>query len=238
MQPKARCDRLQSGNRSINQRPRLLSMNETIRLTLDAPNQWPWLVLAAIAAPLIFTAWKFRIYPSRGWLALLGVSLVASVMTIFFPNFLVVAAVVDVALLLVAGTDLALLYAMTHRGIEAKRTLPRTCSLGVPIESEVILENRSGMRLRGELRDDLPAHFTSVPEFHELNLAPLGVMSAKRKLIPGRRGAFKLSHVYLMFSSLCRLWKRHMVLSVEDPLNVYPDMKQLADYALLRGRTD
>ncbi|TWU55433.1 DUF58 domain-containing protein [Rubripirellula reticaptiva] len=212
-------------------------MNESIRQSLETEiqwqSQWPWLMLALLAAPLVFAAWKLRIYPSRGWLALLGVSLLVCVLTIFFPNFLVIAALLDLVLILVAGVDFVLLYVLTNRGIEVQRKIARTCSLGVAMESEVTITNRSGMVLRGELRDDLPDHFTSTPPQHELELAPLGVMTAKRKLMPGRRGAFQLSNVYLMFSSLCRLWKRHMVLPLENPLNVYPDMKQLSDYAML-----
>ncbi|MGB7328789.1 MAG: DUF58 domain-containing protein [Rubripirellula sp.] len=212
-------------------------MNESIRQSLETEiqwqSQWPWLMLALLAAPLILAAWKLRIYPSRGWLALLGISLVVCVLTIFFPNFLVIAAILDLGLVLVAGVDFVLLYVLTNRGIEVQRKIARTCSLGVALESEVTITNRSGMTLRGEMRDDLPDHFTSTPPQHELELAPLGVMTAKRKLLPGRRGAFQLSNVYLMFSSLCRLWKRHLVLPLENPLNVYPDMKQLADYAML-----
>ncbi|TWU47187.1 hypothetical protein Poly51_49850 [Rubripirellula tenax] len=212
-------------------------MNDSIRQSLENQIQWqsqlPWLVLVALAAPLLMVAWKLKVYPSIAWVVLLAVSLIVCVMTIFFPNFLVVAAVVDLALVLVATGDLVLLYVLTSQGIEVRRTIARTCSLGISIPSEVTLENRCGMNLIGELRDDLPEHFSSTPEQHEIRLAPLGQLTLKRKLTPGRRGAFELSTVYLRLSSLCRLWKRHIALPLQNPLNVYPDMKQLADYALL-----
>ncbi len=212
-------------------------MNESLRQSIESQFQWqnqlPWLLLIFLALPLLFVAWKLRIFPSIGWTLLLGVSLFVSVLTIFFPNFLVVAAAIDVALLLVAGVDLVLLYILSNRGISVSRNIPRTCSLGVPLTSEVTVENRSGMTLIGEVRDDLPDHFASTPAEHSLKLPRLGQMTAQRKLTPGRRGAFQLSGVYLRFWSLCRLWRRHLTLPLAEPLNVYPDMKQLADYALL-----
>ena len=61
----------------------------------------------------------------------------------------------------------------------------------------------------------------------------MGRMTAQRHLTPGRRGAFQLEHVYLRFFSPLRLWVRHVRLDLRNPLNVYPDMKQLSDYALL-----
>jgi uncharacterized protein (DUF58 family) len=89
------------------------------------------------------------------------------------------------------------------------------------------------MTLVGSVRDDLPENFESSPDEHLLRLPPMGRMTAQRKLKPGRRGAFQLEHVYLRFSSPRKLWVRYLRLDLRDRLNVYPDMKQLSDYALL-----
>lgn len=212
-------------------------MNESIRQSLESEFQWftlwPWLVLLVLAAPLVIFAWKLRIYPSVWWVALLTVSLVVSVLTIFFPGFLVIAALVDVALLILASIDFVLLYLLTNRGIEVRRSIAKTCSLGIATSSELTIENRTGMTLIGKVRDDLPDHFVSAPAEHALRLPPLGQMTAHRKLTPGRRGAFELQYVYLRFASLGRLWVRQVKLPLKQPLNVYPDLKQLSDYALL-----
>ena len=77
------------------------------------------------------------------------------------------------------------------------------------------------------------SHFESTPVEHALGLPAMGRMTVQRKLKPGRRGMFSLDHVYLKFFSPLRLWTRYLTLDVRNPLNVYPDMKQLADYALL-----
>ena len=89
------------------------------------------------------------------------------------------------------------------------------------------------MTLRGRVKDDLPDNFECSPSEHDLQLAPMGRLTASSKLTPGKRGAFELQFVYLQFYSPLRLWKRQLRLPLKNPLNVYPDLKQLSDYALL-----
>ncbi len=48
-----------------------------------------------------------------------------------------------------------------------------------------------------------------------------------------RRGAFQLDRVYLRVRSRLGLWNRDLRYSVFNTLHVYPDMGQLAEYALL-----
>jgi uncharacterized protein (DUF58 family) len=212
-------------------------MNNAIQQVVQDQTQWqsqlPWLTLALLALPLVFAARELNIYPSIWWTLILGISLVASVITIFFPDFLIITVTVDVALIAVAGVDFVRLYLGSDRGVHVTRTIPRTCSLGVPLTSELTVENRSSMTLVGSVRDDLPENFESSPDEHLLRLPPMGRMTAQRKLKPGRRGAFQLEHVYLRFSSPRKLWVRYLRLDLRDRLNVYPDMKQLSDYALL-----
>lgn len=212
-------------------------MNDSLRQVVQQQTVWqsqlPWLTLVLLGLPLILAAWKLRIYPSIWWTAILGVSLIASVLTIFFPDFLIVAAAIDMFLVAFAAVDFLWLYVNSNRGIDVTRTISRTCSLGVPLDSDITIENRTSMTLVGHVKDDLPENFQSAPTEHELRLPPLGRMTARRKLTPGRRGAFKLEHVYLRFRSPQRLWVRHLRTDVVSPLNVYPDMKQLSDYALL-----
>lgn len=196
-------------------------------------NQLPWLTLLVLALPLVLAAWRLKIYPSIWWILVLAISLVTCVISIFNPGFFVVAVTIDLGLVAVAAVDFLRLYLATSQGIEAQREIPRTCSLGVPLESSITIENRTSMTLVGAVRDDLPENFECFPAEHALRLPPLGRLTAKRKLKPGRRGAFKLEYVYLRFASSLRLWVRQLRIDVVNPLNVYPDMKQLADYALL-----
>jgi uncharacterized protein (DUF58 family) len=212
-------------------------MNESVLSVLqeDVGNysQLPWLTLIVLSLPLVFAAWRLKIYPTIWWILVLSASLLTSVITIFQLNFLVVAAGIDLGLIGLASVDLLWVYLNANRGISVTRSIARTCSLGVPLDSELTLENRCSMTLRGFVRDDLPDHFECSPTEHRLRLPPLGRMTVRRKLIPGRRGAFELQNVYLQFFSPLRLWNRQLCIPVRNQLNVYPDMKQLSDYALL-----
>jgi uncharacterized protein (DUF58 family) len=212
-------------------------MNEALLQSAQTNIQWygqlPWLTLVLLAVPLVFIARRFKIYPSIWWVLILLVSLITCVVTIFATDFLIVAAAIDLTLIAIAMVDFLRLHLGSNRGIEATRTIAKTCSLGVPLESEVTIENRSGLTLIGKVCDDLPEHFEVNPTEHVLRLPPLGRMTARRKLTPNRRGAFSLEHVYLKFSSPWKLWTRHHQVAVHNALNVYPDMKQFSEYALL-----
>ncbi len=211
-------------------------MNETITQVAEQQFQFmtalPWLLLVTLTLPLLVAA-KMKIFPTLIWCGLLGLSMFASFITIFQPVGLVFVLSLDLLIVTVVAIDFLLVFLTTNRGIEVHREMPRTCSLGVPLESELTVENRTPLTLRGSVRDDLPQNFRTSPEEHRLSLPPMGRMTAVRKLTPGRRGAFQLEHVYLQFYSPLRLWTRHRRLDLPHKLNVYPDMKQLSDYALL-----
>jgi len=209
------------------------AFRQTVQESFIGLGQLPWLVLLLLAAPLVLIAWRWKIYPSPWWIVILGASLVAAVLTIFFPSFFAVAVGIDTILLAVAGIDLTLLHGGTNRGITLWRSIPKTCSLGVPLESEVTVENRSRLTLVGQLRDDLPEQFQSSPTEHAIRLPPLGRITVRRKLTPSRRGAFALESVYLRFFSPGKLWIRYLTRDVRSSLNVYPDMQQFSEYALM-----
>lgn len=212
-------------------------MNDSFRDSVQSAFQWqtqlPWLFLALLALPLVVSVWRFKIYPSMGWVILLAISLVACVITIFVPNFLVITAAIDVLLVLLSLADWMWVWIQSRSGIRVQRETPSIMSLGVPVDSELTVENRTGMTLIGHVRDDLPEHFTSNPDLHRMRLPPLGRMTARRKLTPGQRGSFELRHVYLKFRSPARLWVCLKQIPLQHPVKVYPDMKQLSDYALL-----
>lgn len=196
-------------------------------------SQWPWLVLLLIALPLAWIAWRLRVYPTWNWMILLGSSLVLSLIAIFFPPLAAVVLLLDGLLVALVVVDLSLLSGIRPHQLSVERKVARTASLGVELPCELTLLNHSSLRLRGAVRDDLPEDFECRPSRHRLNLPPRSRVTLHRRLLPGRRGAFKLERVYLQLLSPLRLWVRQVTLPLENQLNVYPDMKQLADYALL-----
>ncbi|MEM6470818.1 MAG: DUF58 domain-containing protein [Planctomycetota bacterium] len=212
-------------------------MNESTQQLMEgqfeAYTQLPWVMLGVFALPLLVAAKSFRTFPTMVWIGVLSVSLAGSVVTIFRPDGFIWILVLDWLLLIVAAVDFLFLYLATNRGIRVEREIVRTCSLGVPVESRLIVENRSGTTLVGAVRDDVPDSFRSEPDGHRLHLPARGRLTFHRRLLPGRRGAFELETVSFRLRSPLRLWQRYADFPLHSPLNVYPDMKQLSDYALL-----
>ena len=200
-------------------------------------SQWPWFLLIVACLPLVFASTRARVYPTLRWLWPLGAAIGLSLVAIFAPTAVALVWVIDLAVLIVTAIDFLLLWLGSGgrhaAGIEVTREIARTCSLGVPFKSNVTVRNRTRMRLRGAFIDDLPETFHVTPAQHALDL-PVGIeTTVSQQLTPHRRGAFTLEAIHLRFLSPLRLWQRHLTLPAVDSLNVYPDMKQLSDYALL-----
>lgn len=212
-------------------------MNDALRdiaaNQFEAYSQLPWLMLFVFAVPLAVAAFRFRTFPTPVWLVVLSATLIGSVVTVFSPSNFVWVLALDWLLLVVAAVDFLTIYLSTNHGIGATREIARSCSIGVPVDSQITIENRSALSLVGQARDDLPEGFRSVPDVHPLRLPPRGRVTLHRRLTPGQRGAFELESVAIRFYSPLRLWIRYVKLPVVNTLNVYPDMKQLTDYALL-----
>ena len=199
----------------------------------EAFTQLPWLVLLAFVLPMFVIAFRLKTFPTMIWVGVLGVNLVLSVFVVFYPELFVWVLIADGLFFTVAAGDFLAVTMATNQGIVVSREISRTCSLGVPVDSSLTIENRTGVTLIGEARDDLPDEFQTTPDQHALRLPAMGRVTFARKLTPGRRGAFRLQYAYLRFFSPLRLWQRYQQFDLPSELNVYPDMKQLSDYALL-----
>ncbi|OYP35437.1 DUF58 domain-containing protein [Rhodopirellula sp. MGV] len=212
-------------------------MNESFRASaveqFQQYSSLPWLMLLLFALPLCFAAWRLRIVPTMGWIVALTLNLLISIFSVFHIEFFLWALAADWLLIVAASIDFIAIYTATNRGISVSREIPHTCSQGVQIDSLLTVENRSSLTLLGQVRDDTPHGFESHPESHSMRLPPTGRITFRRKLTPSQRGAFRLEFAAIKFTSPLRLWTRYLELPLESSLNVYPDMKQLGDYAML-----
>lgn len=214
------------------------SMNDSVQNL--AENQFelltllPWLLLGLFFLPLIVAARFFKTFPSTYWVVCFGTALVLSVLAVLLaPAWAGAVLVLDWLFLIFANLDFLAVYLSTNRGIEVHREISKTSSQGVPMDSTLMVENRSSIRLVGEVRDDVPDSFLSQPNEHQMDL-PVGARATyQRRIKPTQRGAFQLERVSMRFASPLRLWVRFRDFPEPAPINVYPDMKQLSDYALL-----
>jgi uncharacterized protein (DUF58 family) len=214
----------------------------------------PWLGLIAITSPLLILGMGWRITPTLRWLwilvpltilALLMVAVPAAVGALYpdsqsntaamirygadlFIYFLVLLDLLAVFLLV-----LDLLSIPSPSRVRMERRMLRSASLGGYHESKIILENRSDRVYVGEVREDLPEGFTCEPSLHRLVLQPRKRMELTNRLRASRRGVFQFEFIHFQFFSKLGFWRRMIQYPCPGELLVYPNMKQLEEYAIL-----
>lgn len=192
---------------------------------------WPWLLLAALLGPLIvLAAWK-RIYPDVRVLVALVVPTALAVVLMFQPQVGLLIGLVDTLLVIMLVADALTL--PSPRLMSAERSVMRIASLGAAHGVSLMVTNHSQRRIRGSVRDDVPEQFTVTPMEFAIELGPLERATMEYTFRAGRRGAFFLDGVHVRLQSRWRFWKRFFTLPCRSEIHVYPDMKQMAEYALL-----
>ena len=160
--------------------------------------------------------------------------LVPSALTLsllIWPQLILIAAVLDLILLLIALADLWTV--PKHAAFSAERSVVRIASLGMPHAVTLLVSNHSPRGFYLNVRDDLPQDFTAEPKDFTVQLAARSRANMHYEFRSRRRGAFRLESVYLRARSALGLWRRILTYRLETEIHVYPDMKQLSEYAVL-----
>jgi len=185
---------------------------------------------ALLAVPLAVLA-RQRVYPNVPLLILLVVPCFLSLLLVVIPESMVVVLLVDAAILVLAVVDATSL--PRARAFSAQRELERVASLGKPHSVRVTLANHRRRLAHLWVRDDLPEPFTATPEQFVLRLPARSRAVLSYKFRSQRRGSFTMDCVHLRVRSRWGLLKRYLSLPVPSTVHVYPDMVQLAEYAML-----
>lgn len=196
----------------------------------------PFVVMALVALPLVLIAWRMRAYPHPALVWLAVVPFLLSLVTTTIPQLFVVVLAIDIALGLLAMIDLFTLPA--QGSFAAERTVGRIASLRQNHRVTLELMNYTRRAQYVTLCDDVPAEFDATPAEFNLRLAPSSRASHSRATVhyeinSRRRGAFTLRQIYFRVRSRLGLWQRMLNYKSESPVHVYPDMKQLGEYAML-----
>ena len=141
-----------------------------------------------------------------------------------------------------------------HRWFQAERSCQKTASLKKKHPVSLVVSNLAGKsgfsisdlflseQMKQSLnlgstpiivKDDLPQDFTAIPADFSIDLPPRSRMTLDYQLLAGQRGAFDLDKVYLQVQSRLGLWKRVIEVPTSTRINVYPDMKQMAEFEML-----
>lgn len=191
----------------------------------------PWLTLSGLFAPLVvLAAWK-RIYPSLRLLAALGVPCVLTFSLLAWPDLFLVVGIADVLFILAALADVWTVPSL--RAFSAERSVVRIASLQVPHRVTLVVANHSGRSFQIAIRDDVPDEFEHEPREFDLKMAARSRATMHYEFRAARRGAFRFRYVFLLGRSHFGLWRRFLSYNVESDLHVYPDMKQLSEFAVL-----
>jgi len=189
------------------------------------------LLIALLLTPLIVLAvWK-RIYPHTPLVVAMCVPCVLSLALLADSRLLPVIVIIDLIVPLVALADLLTLPRKKSFAIEREHT--KIASLQKNHRITLHISNLSSRPRTAWVRDDIPQEFEPTPKEFVLRLGPRSRSTVHYELRPSRRGKFQLLHLNLRVRSLLGLWQRYLVYPQVSEIHVYPDMKQLAEYAIL-----
>ncbi len=187
--------------------------------------------LAIAAAPLFALAWLARIYPGRRLVFAALVPAVSTFALLATPAAVGLAVALDVLVGVAAAIELSTL--PSRRTFSVERRTGKTASLQKRHPVTLTLSNHADRSYAVEIRDGVPHALHPEPaEFIE-------TVPARSRLVrdsilrPGRRGAFAIETVHLRVPSRWKLWVRLLDYPCGSTVHVYPDMKQLGEYALL-----
>ncbi|MEQ8787674.1 MAG: DUF58 domain-containing protein [Pirellulaceae bacterium] len=216
----------------------------SVRSLLEFVSDYPWLILVAMTAPLVLCAWSKRVYPN---LPLLILSVLPCLLTglLLLPQTklvpLVPGWVLSLQLAVVLGVDaVVFLAAMADllttpgkKSFSAERQVIRIASLGQHHRVTLTLSNHTRRRMPVWIRDDAPQEFDCEPKEFAIRINGRSRATMHYEIRPHVRGAFRFERIYLRVRSLLGLWSRFLKYPVESTVNVYPDMKQISEYAVL-----
>lgn len=209
-------------------------MNHLAKIIHDASPllvQSAGLLIILCALPLLILAWWKRIYPHTPLVVLLGIPCILSLALLLQPALLPVIGLIDVLIPLVAILDLTTL--PRKRAFAIERETTRVVSVQKSHQISLHISNLSFRQLAAWIRDDLPQEFQATPAEFMLRLAPRSRATVHYEIKAARRGAFSLNQINLRVRSRLGLWQKLLAFPQVSELNVYPDMKQLAEYAIL-----
>ncbi len=191
----------------------------------------PVLLLLLISAPVAALAYFRRVFPSLFSVLLLITPCLCTLALLLQQDVFLLVITIDLVLVVVALIDLALLPRV--RDFSVERTCQRVASLKQKHPVSITITNRSQSSYAIRLKDDVPEGFEAAPEELDVVVGPHSRTTVSYEMRAMRRGAFQLESVYLMLRSRLGLWKKPIRLDVHSEVHVYPDMKQLSEYALL-----
>lgn len=187
--------------------------------------------LVLLLVTLFLLARWGAVYPNRPLVLLLVIPLFLSFWLVIFPGVWPGVTLVNLVVLAVAVVDLFTL--ARQDSFAAERQVGLTASLAKTHPVMLTLTNQGVRGQPVRVRDGVPNELTAEPDEFLIQLPPESRSTLRYELRPNRRGEFHLEETHLSVRSRVGLWQRMLKLPCKSRVNVYPDMKQLGEYAIL-----
>ena len=191
----------------------------------------PVLLLLLLCVPLLALAYFRRVYPGAALVFWGAVPCLLTLALAWRRDVLPLVLVLDLILALLALIDLFTL--PTAKDLSVERQCQRLASLRKNHRVTLTVIHTGNTTRRLGVRDGVPQEFSASPQEFRLTLPPRSRTTVHYELTPTRRGAFTLSAVHLQLRSRFDCWQRFLERPLRSEIHVYPDMKQLSEYALL-----
>ncbi|MGQ9769678.1 MAG: DUF58 domain-containing protein [Thermogutta sp.] len=194
----------------------------------------PLLVFLAIVLPFvaflaILNAWK--IYPSLRAVGLGFIPLAATAALVLSEQAWIAVFIADVAYVVLLVWDLLTIPKRSQ--FQCERSHAKVASLKKRHPVSLTITSLARWAVPVQIRDEAEPILQPTPAVISTKLAPQIRTAIDYELRPQRRGAFRLSAVYLWAWSRHGFWFRQMTYPCETILHVYPDIKQVSEYAML-----
>jgi len=208
--------------------------------------QAPWLILGLFALPLALLARYCQVYPRAQLAVFLTIPLVLGLVSIVVPAAManttsqtqalmlfatLLVGIIDGLVLLIIFADLWLL--PNKSDFSVTREMQKAASIAVPHPIELTVDYRGTRPVWLKIKDDEPTGTKVSPPEHSVRLEAKKRWQAKHTIAAGSRGPYEMENVYLNVRSFLGFWDKNIIIPCRTTLHVYPDMKQLAEYAIL-----
>lgn len=188
------------------------------------------ILLLALAPFLVLAMWR-KVYPGRRLVFVSTIPVGATLLLYLNEALTPLVWGTDLVITFLALIDLFAIPPSKHFAVE--RSCGRVASLSKDHRVELSISNAAKYPYRVRIRDGAPQEFETRRNNFELTLAPRSRSHVHYDFRATRRGAFEFEAVFLELRSMLGLWVRHVERPCVTTINVYPDMKQLSEYALL-----
>ncbi len=205
------------------------------------------LLLAVLVLVLAALGRFLHAYPHRPLLYLCAVPALLSVLLVLLGSDRVATVVIPVlghdfhlpwplifVDALVVGLAIADLGTLPRRqDFAVQRQVGQIASIAKAHRVTLTVSNLRPRETMAWIRDDVDQDLAARPEDFIVVLQPHSRSTLHYDMRPTTRGAYQLGCVFLRVRSRCGLWQRFLPYPCPSQIHVYPDMKQLGEYALL-----